>query len=141
VSNLRDDLQRIYDKRGQLTPTLVLDEARDESHPLHNRFEWDDAIAGEAHRRTQAHELIRSVRVVYREADDKEGPRSVRVFHAVRSENGHVYEPLDKITGDELLSKVLLRDMEREWKQLMRRYGEFSEFLEMVRGDVSQEAA
>jgi len=141
MSNLRDELQSIYDTHATLTPALVVDSARDEKHPLHNRFEWDDAVAGEAYRRHQAHELIQSVRVVYREADDKEGARSVRAFHAVRTEDGHAYEPLDKITSDPMLAKILLRDMEREWKQLMRRYGQFEEFLALVRGDLEQAAA
>jgi hypothetical protein len=32
--SLRDQLQAIYNERGKLTPTIVVDEARDESHPL-----------------------------------------------------------------------------------------------------------
>jgi hypothetical protein len=134
--SLRDELQKIYDQNGRLTPALVVDEARDESHPLHSRFEWDDAAAGEAWRRQQAHELIRSVRVVYREADDKNPEKSVRAFHAVRSEKEHVYEPVEKVVADDFTRQLVLRDMEREWQALRRRYDQFAEFLEMVRRDV-----
>lgn len=136
MSNLRDALQTIYDSHGKLTPSLVVEEAREESHPLHNRFEWDNKVAGEAYRRQQAHELIRSVRVVYREATDKDEARSVRAFHAVRSEDDYVYEPAEKVAGDPLLQKIVLRDMEREWRQLVRRYGQFEEFLKLVRSDL-----
>lgn len=139
--SLRDQLLAIYDTHGELTPELIVDAARVESHPLHDRFEWDDKVAGEAWRRDQAHELIRSVRVIYREADDKEGARSVRAFHAVRSEQRHVYEPTEKVAGDPLLRQMVLRDMEREWRQLQRRYGHFVEFLEMLRRDLEKEAA
>lgn len=52
-------------RRGRLTAKNVVDEARDEDSPLHPHFEWDDSIAGEAHRMAQARELIRSVRVSY----------------------------------------------------------------------------
>lgn len=141
MSNLRDVMQAIYDGHGKLTPSIVVDEARDESHPLHSRFEWDDKVAGDAYRRDQAHELIRSVRVVYREATETESARTVRAFHAVRREDGHVYEPTEKVAEDELLSKIVLQDMEREWKQLMRRYGQFEEFLDLVRGDLASKAA
>jgi hypothetical protein len=62
MSDLRDQLQNIADKYGgRITPAYVVDEARPPSHPLHHRFEWDDRIAGEAHRRRQAQELIQSV--------------------------------------------------------------------------------
>jgi hypothetical protein len=139
--SLREQLQAIYDRHAQLTPALVVDEARDEQHPLHDRFEWNDAVAGEAWRREQAHQLIRSVRIVYREADEKNPEQSVRAFHAVRSEKGHVYEPVDKVTTDPFTAQLLLKDMEREWKALRRRYEQFSEFYAMVRRDVGEDAA
>ena len=44
-----------------LEPRAVVDEARPESSPLHDHFEWDDIKAGEAHRRQQARLLIRSI--------------------------------------------------------------------------------
>lgn len=139
--SLRDQLQSIYDQHGRLTPGLIVDEARDPAHPLHTRFEWDDAAAGEAWRRTQAQELIRSVKVVYREATEKETARRVRAYHAVRTETEHVYEPVEKVAEDPLLRQMVLRDMEREWKQLKQRYGHFREFVDMVRSATEGEAA
>jgi hypothetical protein len=139
--NLRDQIQAVYDRHERLTPALVVDEARDESHPLHNRFEWDDKVAGEAHRLDQARRLIRSVRVVYREADERENARTVRAFHAIRDEYGTAYRPVEEVTESPLLSKLLLQDMEREWRQLKRRYGHFEEFLALVAADLKQEAA
>lgn len=134
--SLRDQLQAIYDDHGKLTPALVVDEARDEAHPLHSRFEWDDAVAGEAWRRQQAHELIRSVRVVYKEADEKNSEHSVRAYHAVRSEKEYVYEPVEKVAKDDFTRQLVLKDMEREWRALRRRYEQFEEFLAMVRRDM-----
>jgi hypothetical protein len=139
--SLRDHLQAVYDRHGQLTPTLVVEEARDPAHPLHDRFEWDDSVAGEAWRRSQAQELIRSVKVVYREATEKEAAKSVRAFHAVRREDGHVYEPVEKVIEDPFTKKLLLADMEREWKALHRRYQNFAEFADMVKRDLEAEAA
>ncbi|MFD1656939.1 hypothetical protein ACFSL4_01490 [Streptomyces caeni] len=135
--DLRSELQSIYDQHKKLTPALVVDAARDEQHPLHSRFEWNDAVAGEAWRRQQAHELIRSVRVVYREADEANPEKSVRAFHAVRKENGHVYEPVDKVAADDFTRRLVLADMEREWKALHRRYQDFEEFTAMVRRDLN----
>lgn len=139
--SLRDHLQAVYDERGRLTPDIVVDVARDPGHPLHNRFEWEDSVAAESWRRAQAHELIRLAKVVYREATETERARHVRAFHAVRTEQGHVYEPAEKVAGDPFQSRLLMADMEREWKALRRRYEEFEEFWKLVRGDTGEAKA
>jgi hypothetical protein len=136
VSGLRDQLLSVRAQHGKLTPQLVVDTARDPEHPLHSRFEWDDAVAGEAWRREQAHDLIRKAKVVYREASDAEPEKSVRAFIAIRAENGHVFDPVEEVADDPFRRKLALADMEREWKALYRRYQEFGEFLDMVRRDV-----
>lgn len=133
--SLRDQLQAVYDQRGQLTPSDVVDEARDPEHPLHPRFEWDDSVAGERWRRQQAHELIQSVRISYKARTGE--ARDVRAFHAVRSEKGHTYEPIEKVLQDDIMTKIVRADMEREWKALKRRYERFDEFAAMVLADLS----
>lgn len=136
--SLRDQLSDIHQRYGQLTPQIVVDEARPKSHPLHGRFEWDDRVGGEAYRRIQAQELIRSVRVVYQPATDVDPEKSVRAFQAVKSAEGFVYEPSEKVAADPFLSQLVLNDMERDWKALKRRYETFAEFWQMVRGDAQQ---
>lgn len=59
MADLRSALTDIYRARGELTPQLVVDEARPKDAPLHDRFEWDNKVAGEAYRRVQAQQLIR----------------------------------------------------------------------------------
>lgn len=141
MTDLRGELLSVREAHGKLTPQLVVDVARDPAHPLHSRFEWNDAVAGEAWRRQQAHELIRKAKVVYREADESGPEKSVRAFVAVRAQDGHVFDPVEEIADDPLRRKMALADMEREWKALFRRYEEFGEFLAMVRRDVTDEAA
>lgn len=142
--DLREALQAIYDQHGQLTPSLVVQVARENSSEaaavIRCRLEWDDAVAGEAWRREQAHELIRSVRVVYRKATDKAPEKSIRAFHAVRGDSGHVYEPVERVVDDPFTRRLVLADMEREWKQMKARWADFKEFAEMVREDMAQAA-
>lgn len=138
MSGLRDHLQSIYHARGRLTPVDVLDEARDDAHPLHGRFEWDDAVAGEKYRLVQAHELIRSVKVRYVSGDET---RDVRGFQAVRSDDGFRYEPVEQVVQDEVLTQLVLREMERDWRQLRARYQHFDEFRQLVAGDLQMEVA
>jgi hypothetical protein len=133
MSSLREQLQDVYERRGCLTPALVLDEARPVDSPLHARFEWDDTVAGERWRTVQAHELIQSVRVTYQKGETL---KEVRAFHAVRSPDGHVYEPVEEIVKDPFQTELLLREMEREWRQLHARWECFDEFRQMVLTDL-----
>lgn len=137
--NLRDQLLAIRDRHGVLTPGLVLDEARDEQHPLHTRFEWDDTAAAEKWRLEQAHQLIVSVDVAY--VDGRGRQQSVRAFHAIRTPSGYAYQPAEEVAADPLALKMLLADMERDWKTLKARYSHMAEFAAMVRSDVSEQAA
>ena len=103
--------------------------------------EWDDKIAGEQFRRVQARELIRSVKWIYKPADEDSDEESVRAFHAIRDEEGYAYDPVEEIIEDPLRTKMLLADMEREWQTLKRRYAQFEEFWRLVRGDADEAAA
>ena len=137
TASLRDvmtsELTRIYQARVELTPQAVVDEARAETHPLHDRFEWDDKAAGEAYRRTQAAEMIRSVRIEYAQEPERRSTRAwVARRDAIGGEPGG-YVPVDEVVQDELAMKVLRRNFERELADLKRRYGHLVEYAEMVR--------
>jgi hypothetical protein len=135
VSSLRDQLQAIYESQGELTARGVVDVARDPGHPLHARFEWDDSVAGDKYREIQAGELIRSVRVVDKTAE--EAPCSVRAFHSVPQGSGRSYKPIEEIMDDPVTREIVLREAEREWHELHRRYQHLAEWLQVVRRDVT----
>jgi hypothetical protein len=135
--SLRDQLQAIYDEHGRLTPGLVVDAAKKKSHPLHERyFALPDREAAYEYRKVLAAKDIRSVTIVYREADESSDERRVRAFHAVRDDDGNSsYEPVEKVVQSPFLTRLLLADMEREWRALRRRYEQFEEFWQMVSRD------
>ena len=134
-TDLRSEMQTIYDKHGGLTPKLVVKTASRKTHPLHNHFEWDDSVAGPRFREIQAYELIRSIRMVF---TNKQGQKErLRVWHPVRVESPTVYDPLDVIVDDPIMRQVLLRQMERAWNELKRKYDTFDEFWRMVGKDAA----
>lgn len=142
MSDLRAQLQTIYDEHGVLTPAIVVDVARPKDHPLHVRvFDLGQRDAAEAWYRERAHELIRSVRIAYREG--AEGLVQGRAFVAVRSEgvNEYVYEPAEKVAADPFVREIVLREMEREWRTLHRRYEQFEEFVALVSSSLAVGAA
>lgn len=139
--SLRDELDAIYEQHGRLTPEIVREEARPADHPLHDRvFDKVPADAAEAYYLERAHQLIVSVKISYRKATGK--PAEIRSWQALSSpDGGFEYRPTEEVVEDEVLTQLVLRDMEREWKQLRARYGRFKEFVQMVRGDLGEQAS
>jgi hypothetical protein len=139
---LREHMEAIYKQYGRLTPDLVVETARPKDHPLHTVvFNKSVKDAAEQYYRDWAQELIKSIRITYTTPEG--GVRDMRAFHAVRptTADEFVYEPAEKVAEDPLLTAILLRDMEREWRQMFERFGRFQEFVEIVRASLDVEEA
>jgi hypothetical protein len=136
----REALQSIYDRRGVLTPQTVVAEAQaartNAGKYLRGFLEWDDAVAGPLYRELQAAKLIREQKVVYREATPTEKARYVRTWHSVRSPEGSAYEPVGEVLEDPFKRQLVLREMERDWRTLKRRWEHMQEFAQMVLKDI-----
>jgi len=136
MADLRSVLTAQYERHGELIPQTVVDEARPKAAALHDRFEWDNKLAGEKFRLVQAAELIRSVRIVF--SDNATGERkSVRGFHSLHqagSDRGG-YVPTEEIVRDELAVRLLLRELKRDIADLRAKYGHLEEFVAVVRDE------
>lgn len=138
--NVNECLQDIYDRVGDLSPAIVVDEARDEDHPLHPRFEWDDGLAAEKYRQEQAAHLIRTVKVTRVVEDER--VIQVRAWVAKVEITGSdepavgSYLPVAQVVDNEILRSAWFSALERDWKALKRRAGQCKEFADMVREDV-----
>lgn len=132
---MKDALSKIHAEHGALTPRLVVEAASAPSHPLHDRFEWDDAVAGHKYRLVQAQQLIRSVRVT--EISGDAGVTRVRAFLSVPTENGPSYVPTDQVRQDPFLARLALQQYERRWRELHAEAGHLAEFLDLVRRDLA----
>ena len=134
--NLREALQDIYDAHRELTPAIVVGAARPRNHPLHDRFEWNNRVAGPKYREVQAKELIRSVKIAYVDPNVEE-PMTVRAFVSIPDGAGHrTYVPTETVVLNDLQLAMVLRDMQRRWTDLRATYGHMEQFAEMVRGDL-----
>lgn len=80
---------RFLEKKGlgkrPIPPEEIVELAKPEESPIHERFEWDDAIAADEHRRSQARHLVSHI--VY-SADVGGEKVDCRAFHNVISRNG-----------------------------------------------------
>ena len=142
-------LMSIYKKENkQLTPELVLEDAKKKSSPLHGCFEWDDTEAANKYRLSQAGDIIRSVSVTYKSADDKDV--QVRGFVSIRVDENNVltnnffqknatsfYVSVKDAMTDDVLKKYTLDMALRDLKIFMEKYqglGELSELFEYING-------
>ena len=138
------ELQAIYDSNGELTPALVVQEARNPEHPLHKRFTWDNDEAAERWRLHQAQVLIRSVNVVIEQTSNA-APIKVRAFVSqTEIHNGletddqpsGVYLPVERVVTDDVLRTAWFQALRRDWERLKAKAGASQEFAQMVLADM-----
>lgn len=116
---IRSELLALANERGgQLSPRAVLDAAREESSPLHEFFEWDDAKAAEGFRLVQASALIREVKleVITETKDPTRVSLTVRrAFYSMPSLRGSAegsYVPAQSITDPAELVREVIAQMD-----------------------------
>lgn len=140
MSNLRDQLISVRRSYGELTPANVVDAARPKDHPLHDRFEWRNGVAAEKYREQQAANLIRSVRIEFTKTDGQKA--TVRHYVAIREpERPKAYVPVREVIEDPMSTKIMLREMHRDWQAFKRRYGNMKEFVQLIREEAASVAA
>lgn len=137
TSTVRDELQRLYDEHGTLTPALVVQAATNPTHPLHDRFEWDDTEAARRWRLEQSAQLIRSVKIKFVTRSGE--PADLRAFTAVRRDDAIAseYVPTEDVVTDPLVLKITIRAMERDWRLFQRRYENLQEFAAFIAAQVN----
>lgn len=134
-------LVSIRDTRGDLNSEIVVEEATDTSHPLHDQFDWNDATAGHKYRLEQAAKMLRTVRITRQESITT--PTDLRAFVAVRGADTHraSYVPTEEALADDFTRELVLRQMRREWETLRKRYQHMEEFAAMIAAAIQGEAS
>ena len=101
-----EELERIRESNGGLTASVVVDQARPKTAPLHPAFTWDNKAAGEQWRLHEARNLIRSVQVVTEAHEPK--PKYV---HVRRSKEDAAYEDVQVVVQSPDLFTRALSDL------------------------------
>ncbi len=112
---------------GRLTPSAVVEAARNPRSAMHKCFEWDDAKAAAAFRLDQARDLIRVIRTV----DEEDQP--TRAFLSVADPSGVSYRAAQEIAGSRELQLAVLKQAERDLEAFERRYRDLQDVCESVR--------
>ena len=104
----------IQDCGEDYTAEDVLERARDSESELHKCFEWDDTVAAEKYRLTQARLVIANLVVEVKR--DKKEPTEFRVYQSNGREKGYAK------------STVIARDIDRYAELLNRAKAELDSF-------------
>lgn len=136
----RTELQTIHDQHGYLTKQVVLDEVRAKpgDFPAAHSFIFHIGRkdAADAYYLERTGELIRSIKVKRRQADS-EAEVDIRQWHAVRLESDDTFRSIDDVNEDPFLSKLVARDLERQWRQLWTKAQQFESIVRLIREDVA----
>lgn len=102
---IRAELEKIA-INGRLTPESVVETSKDENHPLHSYFEWDDEKAAHQHRLDKARKIIVFIPIVRKTQSKRIVPQWVR-DPTVGREQGYI--SIDKIRQDPSSKKKLVQ--------------------------------
>jgi hypothetical protein len=133
------ELARIQAEHGNLTPEMIVEEARSRTSPLHHLFEWDNRVAGEKYRLGQARVLVRIVREEIGEDDDG-APIYFRAYVAARRVNREEagYLPTREVLMSPISEAILAKALKRELARINQKYGHLRLFGQIVRGELGE---
>ena len=125
-----EELERIRVRHnGRLDPAYVVDASRKRSAPLHDAFEWDDAIAAKGYRLDQARSMIRHIAVIMETPSRSEAP--VRAFVSVVRGADRSYTSTAHALSDAELRAQVVTQAWRELEAWRKRYAELVELAEV----------
>lgn len=122
-------IEEIRARDGSVTPTAVVEDARDPDHPLHRCFVWDDSEAAERYRQQQARLLVNSIRVVVLK-DDRPQQQTAWISVDVR-ETGKGYLPASVVMSDDDYRSQALAEALSALQGWRRRYGHLKELADV----------
>lgn len=112
---------KIREEEGELTAENLLDANRPIDAPLHDVFEWDDALAAEEYRKSQARHVINSIMQII----EPEQP-PVRAFMNVEV-TSHDYKPIHLLLSSADDHSNMLNTALRELRSFQSKYLVLSE--------------
>lgn len=126
------ELERIRERDGELTPEVTLAEATPEEAPLHPIFPWNDAEAAHQYRLGIARTLIRHVRVVKADGSGHSMYVGVKV-QAPKAESTErprmVYRKATEVAQNEADTANAVANLTKELSDAQRALDEFKALL------------
>lgn len=129
-SMFRADAQLVAEEIASIgekaTPHQILDKARDPNTELHKCFEWDDSVAAEKYRLSQARKVVCHL-VIRETVQDKKPP----IRFMLQTKNGDGYQPTRIIYKDPDKYQELLQSVLRDLVAIRNKHRNLSELEEV----------
>ena len=118
------ELERLENDVVKLTNDEVLENAKSNvNSELHKCFEWDDSVASNKWRLTQATAVLTSIHLVIKE--NEKSKETLKVYYSLRTDSevsGREYKNIMRIIEDDEDYKQLLKKAENEFISYKERY-------------------
>jgi hypothetical protein len=135
VQEYGQEIERIMEeKKGFVSPELIVEYATKRRNPLHDFFEWNDTLAAQEYRIKQAQYLLRSITITV--SCDGTPIVPIKAFPNLKinysnapSEQG--YLPIKTVQETPEYLAILIDDAHKEligWKQRYRQYRNLERF-------------
>lgn len=118
-----ETVERLADANGGVCPPAALvDDARPDTSPIHELFEWDDHRAAESHRRHQARRVINVLVVTDTDRDDTQRPAFIHVKTLDPDGLREGYQQFHDVVADDGLRDQAIAEALRYLNGFRRRY-------------------
>lgn len=128
-------LEELTNSEQGLTPATLVDASRDINAPLHKEFEWDDTVAAEKYRWTQAQTIIRNV-VIISATDEEERETWTRAFVSTPGGQGN-YATIKAAMNNEVWKEHLLQQAKDDMRAFVGKYRTLNKLATVV-GEMSK---
>jgi len=126
-----EHFEQLESQFGKVTPKIVLESARNKDSVLHPCFEWNNEIAAEKYRESQAGFIIRNLVVRVESANVSENKTCVRAFVNIQTETSSEFLSVRKVLADDELRVQLLESAKKELQFFKDKYSTLEELAEV----------
>lgn len=118
-----EHIEELDKKHGEITPKILVDDARPEDALMHPLYEWNDSVAAEKYRYGQARKIMSELVTVRIANDAPEIKDPIRAFVSVRSQNESAsFRPIVAAMSDEETKKQVIENARSELDAFERKY-------------------
>lgn len=121
-----EHFEQLEKQQGHITPKIVLESARSETSAIHPCFEWNDDVAAEKYRETQAGLLIRNLTVKMIETGEKQ-TEPVRAYVSIKQSDSSEFISLQNVLKDDELTQKMLEQAKNELNAFAKKYSALQE--------------
>ena len=120
------EFEKIEKEYGKVTSELLLQNAEPEESPLHELFEWDDAVAGRKYRLSQATNIIINLAV---EVEKEQKPKKIRAYYNVSdTEKKGTFINVESAFSNPDTKEIVIKRAYREMVAFTKKYENITEF-------------